>query len=306
MKEGFPWRKWLVLIRPFSLTASLIPVLVGSTIAALDGPFFWWIFVASLVGSLAIQAGTNVINEYYDVERGVDRLDTPRASHVILKGEISGPAAKRGAGVFFAAALLLSIAVSLHAGPWIIFLVALGVAGGYYYTAPPLEYKYRALGVPMVFLQMGPLMVLATYLAQRGTVSPVALWASLPVGFLVAAILHVNDIRDIHDDSGTGVITLSSLMGRVAAANLYRLMILGAYLVVLVVVGLGYFPMWALLTLLTLPLARRVLRNLSAGIRQQGGLDTLDIATAQLHLAFGLLLSLSFLLGAVGTVPGIS
>jgi hypothetical protein len=96
----------------------------------------------------------------------------------------------------------------------------LGLVGGYGYTAPPLRYKYRALGVPLVFLLMGPLMVVGSYFAVTGAWSVEALILSVPVGLLVAAILHGNEWRDIGEDTRAGIVTLSSRLGRMGSLRL--------------------------------------------------------------------------------------
>src|SRR2546423_14829177 len=134
-------------------------------------------------------------------------------SMAILKGRISERGAFIVAWSGFVLALLMGIFLTLHRGWPIVLLGLIGFIGGYFYTAPPFQYKYRALGVPLVFLLMGPLMVVGAYYALTGRYSDQALLASLPVGFLVAAILHANDVRDVDDDARTGFKKLSTLVG---------------------------------------------------------------------------------------------
>src|SRR5207244_549931 len=89
-----------------------------------------------------------------------------------------------------------------------------GLLGGWGYTAPPLQYKFRALGLPLVFLLMGPLMVVGGYYVVTGSFTWNAVAASIPVGLLVAAILHGNEWRDISDDARAGIVTFSIRVGR--------------------------------------------------------------------------------------------
>src|SRR5947209_3305328 len=215
----------------------------------------WALFLAALLGALGLHIGTNVINEIYDVRHGIDAITSPRMSMAILKGRISERDAFVVAWSGFILAFLMGIFLLIQRGWPIVLLGLIGFIGGYFYTAPPFQYKYRALGVPLVFLLMGPLMVVGAYYALTGRYSDQALLASLPVGFLVAAILHANDVRDVDDDARTGFKTLSTLVGQVTAAHLYVAMLALAYVVVVALVAARVLPVWSLATLLVLPLA---------------------------------------------------
>lgn len=292
-------RALLEVLRPFSFTASIVPVAAGGALAAVAGLFQWPLFLAVLAASVLLQVGTNVVNEIYDVRRGVDSITSPRASHALLKGLLS----ERAAFVIAFAAFAASAAIGL----WLIYLrgwpiVALGIAGlvgGYGYTAPPLEYKYRALGVPLVFLLMGPLMVVGSYFALTGTFDPRALILSLPVGLLVAAILHGNEWRDISEDRRAGIRTLSGLVGRGAAHIGYLALVIGAYVTLSLGVMLGALPATALLAMLSLPLVVQVLRSSELGASGQArAISMIDLETARLHMAFGGLLVVGVALAA--------
>ena len=202
------------ILRPFAFTASVIPVLAGAALAWVDDLWNWAPFIAALLGAVFLHAGTNIVNEVYDVRKGVDTITSPRASHAIVKGRMSERTALLIAGIFFALAIAVGLYLVWLRGPAIIVLGLLGLIGGWGYTAPPLEYKNRALGVPIVFLLMGPLMVEGSYFAVSGEWSLTALVLSIPVGLLVAAILHGNEWRDIREDSRAGISTLSGRIGR--------------------------------------------------------------------------------------------
>src|SRR5439155_11155347 len=156
------------ILRPFAYTASVIPVLAGGALAAVAGQFNGLPFVAALLGAVLLHSGTNVINEIYDVRQGIDSITSPRASHAIVKGRVSEGSAFGLALVSFVAAVLVGFYLISVRGPAIVVLGLLGLAGGYFYTAPPFQYKYRALGVPLVFLLMGPLMVEGAFFAVTG------------------------------------------------------------------------------------------------------------------------------------------
>ena len=288
------------ILRPFSFTASFIPITAGGMLALLDGRFNLPLFAASLLGGLALQAGTNVINEIYDVRKGVDQITSPRASHALLKGALTEREAFAVAFSAFALAILVGLYLVAVRGLPLLLLGLLGLTGGYFYTAPPLEYKFRALGVPLVFVLMGPLMVFGTYLAVTGEPSLLALLVSVPIGFLVAAILHGNEWRDISEDIRSGARTLSHRLGWRRAHYLYVGLILAAYICVGFGVMLRLLPPYTLLTLLSLPVGFGLLHRAQLGAAgQMRAIAMIDLQTARLHLVFGLLLIAGLLLAAV-------
>jgi alkanesulfonate monooxygenase SsuD/methylene tetrahydromethanopterin reductase-like flavin-dependent oxidoreductase (luciferase family) len=153
---------WYEIIRPFSFTASTVPVAAAAGLAAIKGRFTWGLFLAALFGSVLLHVGTNVINEIYDVRKGVDRITSPRASHALLKGRLTEREAFAVALVAFLAAAGLGVWLIVERGWPVVLLGLAGLVGGWGYTAPPLEYKFRALGLPLVFVLMGPLMVIGS------------------------------------------------------------------------------------------------------------------------------------------------
>jgi len=288
------------IVRPFAYTASVVPVLAGGALAAVDGRFAWLPFLAALVGGVLLHSGTNIVNEIYDVRKGIDSITSPRASHAIVKGRLT----ERAAFVVAVGAFLLAIVVGLYLvalrGPAIVVLGLLGLLGGWGYTAPPLEYKYRALGVPLVFLLMGPLMVAGTYFAVTGTWAVQAFVLSVPVGLLVAAILHGNEWRDISEDTRAGIVTLSSRVGRQWAHWSYIALVLGAYITLGLAVAFGFLPPATLLAILSLPFLAQVVRSAELGATGQArAIAMIDLETARLHMTFGLLLVAGVLLSGV-------
>lgn len=288
------------IARPFSFTASVVPVAVGGALAAGDGRFSVVPFALAAIGSVGLQLGTNVVNEIYDVRKGTDNITSPRASHALLKGVLSEDEAFRFGFAGFGLAVLVGVLLIAYRGWPMAVLGILGLLGGYFYTAPPFEYKYRALGVPLVFILMGPLMVEGSYLAIAGQLSVQALAAAVPVGLLVAAILHANEWRDIAEDARLGSRTLSSQLGTGTAHLLYLGLLIGAYLSVAVAAMVHLLPTFALLAIMSLPIFVSVLRASELGSAgHTRAIAMIDLKTARLHLWFGALLTLGLLLAAV-------
>jgi 1,4-dihydroxy-2-naphthoate polyprenyltransferase len=231
------------------------------------------------------------------VRQGIDMITSPRASHAILKGRISERDALRVAFACFGLATLIGLALIAVRGWPIAALGAAGLLCGYFYTAPPFQLKYRALGVPLVFVLMGPLMTVGAYYAVGGAWSWTALALSIPVGLLVAAILHGNEWRDISEDARAGIVTLSTRFGKDAAHVGYLALILGAYVALGVGVALAILPPTTMLAVLALPFLAQVMRDAELGATGQArAIAMIDLETARLHLAFGTLLVVGVLL----------
>jgi 1,4-dihydroxy-2-naphthoate octaprenyltransferase len=290
---------WYEVVRPFSFTASTVPVAAAGGLAALQGLFDWVLFVVALAASVLLHIGTNVINEIYDVRRGVDTITSPRASHAILKGRVSEREAFGLAFAAFGLSAALGVYMITVRGWPVAVLGIVGLVAGWGYTAPPLQYKFRAVGVPLVFFLMGPLMVTGAYYVITGQFDWSAVVLSIPVGLLVAAILHGNEWRDVSDDARMGSSTLSIRAGRRVAHWVYVSLVVGAYIALGLAVATNVLPPLCLLAILSLPLLVRLIRSAALGSTgQQRAIAMIDLQTAQLHASFGFLLVLGLVLAA--------
>lgn len=287
---------WWQAARPFSLTASATPVLVGSVAAFRDARFHPALFFATLGASVAIQAATNMINEYYDYVRDVDHPGSLGPSGVILRGLLAPRTVLIGGLILFGVGGLLGIPLVI-AGGWPILAVgALGVLAGYAYTGGPLPLGYIGLGDLTVFTFMGPIIVLGAYYVQAHTISWPVVWASLPVATLVTAILVVNNLRDIDEDRHAGKRTLATFLGPAPTRVEYVGLVLGAYLSAGIGMLLRSLPLTTALVSLTIPQAVWLCRGV--WVHTDPVFLTRDLrGTARLHQRTGLLLALGFLLG---------
>ena len=156
---------WLTALRPISFTASIIPVLVGTAIAAED-EFHPLLFVLALLGSIAIHAGTNLVNDYFDHVKGTDNEESLGQSGVIQRGLLSARAVLAGGIVAFAVGAAIGLVITAQVGWPVLALGVASVLAGYFYTASPFSLAYRGLGEVVVFVFMGPVIVVGAYYVQ--------------------------------------------------------------------------------------------------------------------------------------------
>jgi 1,4-dihydroxy-2-naphthoate polyprenyltransferase len=289
---------WYRAIRPFSFTASIVPVVVGTACAVVMGGASPLAFLLCLGGAVALQAGTNLVNDYYDHQLGADHSGSLGPSRVIQEGWLAPRTVLLAGVAFFVAGGLAGFALVATAGWPILVLGLIGVPLAYGYTAPPLKLAYRGLGELNVFLLMGPLMVLGGFLVHRAAGSLVALTASVPIGCLVAAILHCNNIRDLDDDRALGKQTLATIVGPRWARIELAALIGGAYAALAAAVALRVLPRTALLAFLSLPTAVQVGRTV-ARATSPGEVAPSVRQAAKLHAQFGALLAVGLLGAAI-------
>jgi 1,4-dihydroxy-2-naphthoate octaprenyltransferase len=285
-------RTWFAALRPVSFTASVIPVLVGTAIAA-ENEFRPLLFVLALLGSIAIHAGTNLVNDYFDHVKGTDTAESLGQSGVIQRGVLSARAVLAGGVLAFAIGAAIGLIITAMTGWPVLALGIASVLAGYFYTASPFSLAYRGLGEAVVFIFMGPVIVMGAYYVQIESWAWAPFLASLPIGLLVAAILHANNVRDIESDRRNNKWTLAALAGRPMADYEYIALTLGGYAVVVVMTVAGSAPWPVLITLLSLPAAVRVVR-MEAQSTSARALNLVLAQTAGLHMIFGALLALGF------------
>jgi 1,4-dihydroxy-2-naphthoate octaprenyltransferase len=289
---------WFQAIRPWSLTAAVVPVLLGTAVAVRAGHFAAGRLVLALVGAMAIQAGTNLVNDYYDYLSGADTSESLGPSMVIQRGLLEPIQVWWGGITAFALGSVLGLILVYLCGWPILAIGLLSVAAGYFYTAAPVALGYAGLGELTVFLFMGPAIVVGAYYVMAFSFSWTALWASIPLGFLVAGILHTNNIRDIESDPVHGKRTLASALGRKGATMELIALDAAAYLTTLVAVLAREMPWTMLLVMLTLPRVRSQLGI----VRRETEPKRLNLAlfrSIQVHLEFGALSILAFLAAAL-------
>jgi 1,4-dihydroxy-2-naphthoate octaprenyltransferase len=287
-------RAWWLALRPFSYTTAIMPVLVGTALAA-ESEFKPGLFLLALAGSVLILAGTNLATDFFDFVDGVQPGASFGAS--IQSGLLTPREVHLAAIAAFSVGAACGLVLVVYAGWPVLAAGVASVLAGYFYTASPIKYGRRGLGEVGVGFFMGPVIVMGAYFVQVERLTWPAFYASLPVGILVANILHANNLRDIENDRARGKVTLSTLAGRPLADYGLWALVVAAYASVLVSVALNQLSPWSLLVLASIPAAVMTVRVLRE--TDSRALNALVRGSARLHLHFGALLALGLLLEAV-------
>jgi len=288
-------RIWLMAARPRTLPAAIAPVLVGTALAGWLHVFHPLRFVAALFGAIFIQIGTNLSNDYSDARRGADTEDRLGPVRVTAGGLVPPRQVLIATYLTFGLAVLAGVYLIVVAG-WVLLLIGVAsIAAGVLYTGGPRPYGYEGLGEVFVFLFFGIVAVAGSFFVQLRHLRWEAFALAVPVGLIAAAILVVNNTRDIDTDRRAGKRTLAVRMGRERSRAFYATIVLLAYVLAPVTWIFGPLKPWLLLSWLSLPLALKVIRI----VRDHSDGPSLNVAlarTGQLQLLFCLLLSGGLLL----------
>lgn len=317
---------WVQGARPRTLPAAVVPVAVGTAVGywssgrllavnpslchgsgacfELDHQLSWLNAFLALIVALAIQIGTNYVNDYADGERGTDesRVGPLR---LVAGGLATVRQVKIAAAASFGVAAIAGLILAARVTWWFVPLGAICFAAGWAYTGGPRPYGYYGFGELFVFIFFGLVATAGSayvqhapfdwqYLGHVYTVSfnwGFALWAGVPVGLLAAALLQANNLRDIATDTESGKRTLAVRLGRRKAGLLYCYTLMAVALSIGVLFG---YKHWALIALLATPLAVAPVR-LALGEREGKRLLPMLPATARLQLAVGILLTIGLL-----------
>jgi 1,4-dihydroxy-2-naphthoate octaprenyltransferase len=287
-------RLWLLAARPRTLPAAVAPVLVGTALAGAEDVFRALPFVAALIGSTFIQVGTNLSNDYSDARRGADTEDRLGPVRVTAGGLMPPRRVLIGTYVAFGVAVAAGLYLAAVSGWELLVVGVASILAGVLYTGGPRPYGYEGLGEFFVFFFFGVVAVAGSYFVQTENVRWEALALGVPVGLLAAAILVVNNVRDVDTDRRAGKRTLAVKLGRERARVLFTAMVVVSFLVPPLLVPA--LSAWVLLPLAALPLAPPLIRTVSTrtdGPALNGALAGAGrlLAVYSLLLAVGVLVS---------------
>jgi len=250
---------WVVIMRLPFLSATIMPILVGAAVAKFMGYAVDWSWLGlTLLGGSLLHIGTNTSNDYFDHLSGTDNLNYNYSnkglnggSRGIQMGLISPEGVRNLTIIVFGLSVLVGIPLIQKAGMSVLWLGLIGFLSGLFYTAPPFRFSSRkGLGELLIGLNFGPLMVAGSTLVQTGQLLPEAFLAGIPLGFLIAAVVYINEFPDHDSDKATGKNTLIVTLGPEKARVGYVALVSGAFLSIVLLVLNGTFPSLILITLM--------------------------------------------------------
>ena len=250
---------WVVIMRLPFLSATIMPILVGAAVAKFMGYAVDWSWLGlTLLGGSLLHIGTNTSNDYFDHLSGTDNLNYNYSnkglnggSRGIQMGLISPEGVRNLTIVVFGLSVLVGIPLIQKAGMSVLWLGLIGFLSCLFYTAPPFRFSSRkGLGELLIGLNFGPLMVAGSTLVQTGQLLPEAFLAGIPLGFLIAAVVYINEFPDHDSDKATGKNTLIVTLGPEKARVGYVALVSGAFLSIVLLVLNGTFPSLILITLM--------------------------------------------------------
>ena len=291
-------RAWILAARPATLTAAIVPVLVGSAVAQAVGGFRLGPALAALVGAMLIQIATNFANDVFDHEKGADTEERLGPTRATASGLLTAKQMR--------AALVTTLALTLIPGVYLVWvggwpIVIIGITSmlsGVAYTGGPYPLGYHGLGDVFVFVFFGLVAVCGTVFVQANTIPLLAWLAACAVGAIATAILVVNNVRDRETDVKAGKRTLAVRLGKRGGLIEYVGLFVLAYAVPVLALVMAHVGLWVLLPLVSMPLAIRLVIALAT--KEGRPLNAVLGQTAMLLLLYGVLLSVGLVLATQG------
>ena len=290
-----PIEKWLLAARPKTLWASVAPVVVGTAIAFGDGLHHWPSAFIALVCAVLIQIGTNFANDYFDYQKGADTAERQGPLRLTQAGLVTPQAMKRATVLVFLMACIGALILIMRGGLPVILIGTSCILAGILYTGGPYPYGYHGLGDLICLIFFGPVAVGGTYYVQALEIHPLVVVAGLGPGLLIAAILTVNNLRDIEVDQKAGKRTLAVCFGKTFTRWEFALLVIaGASIPVILYLSSGQ-RISSLITLLVIPIAWPAFRTLLSRTDGPALNPTLAYA-ARLPLIYSALFTVGWLL----------
>ena len=260
--------KWLIVTRAAVFTMTATSGLIGGLLAigTAGAAVNYWYLALSIIGLVIAHAANNMINDYFDLEGGVDTDEYVRAlyaPHPILSGWLSKAQLRNAILLMQALDLAILIVLVLARGPWVAAFAFGGLFISVFYVAPPIKLKHHGLGEPGVFIVWGPLMIAGTYFVATGTL-PGWVWVdSLPYAILVTTVLFGKHIDKISADTAKGIRTLPVILGETRARWVAQALMIAFYPIVIGSALIGWIGPFVMLVVLGIPMLLQVLRQFS-------------------------------------------
>lgn len=292
------WQLWWKQTRPHTLTASFIPVFVGSALAYREGFLDYTLMTAMLIASVLIQIATNQFNEYYDFKRGLDSEDSVGIGGAIVRDGIKPGKVLALALTLYFIAMLLGLYIIIQTSWWIAVIGAVSMAFGYLYSGGPYPIAYTPFGELFAGLFMGMGIVGISFYIHTGFVTQEIFLIALPIAVLIGSILMSNNIRDLDGDKESGRKTLAILLGREKAIEALAKMFAFSYLWCLYLILVNYLPLWCFLVVLSIPSAHQAITKFQGKRLPMEMMPAMKL-TGKTNTLYGLCYGLGILLGTI-------
>lgn len=286
---------WWRLLRPHTLTASFVPVFVGTMLAWIDGHLHVLLLAAMLLASILIQSATNMFNEYYDFVGGIDTEHSVGIGGTIVRDGISPKTVLNLALIFYGISILLGIYICIASSWWIAVIGLICMAFGYLYTGGPFPISRTPFGELFAGFFMGTVIIGISYFIQSGTLHADIIYISIPVAILIGCLNFANNIRDHDGDKENGRKTLAILLGQKRAIFLLSILFILSYALTIFYIIIGVLPIWSLLVLLSAKKAIEVIKKFK-GKKNPIEMMPAMAATGKTNTIYGMLLGISLLI----------
>ncbi|MFX0126062.1 MAG: 1,4-dihydroxy-2-naphthoate octaprenyltransferase [Candidatus Hodarchaeota archaeon] len=293
---------WVQALRAPFFTASIVPLILGMAIAWYDATVFDPLLgFLTLLAGVAIHAGTNLANDYFDQPTDdVNQYFSPfNGGSRMIQNKVLAPRQILIASVTcYIVGIVTALFIIVNTGGFLLLLfLAIAVLLGLFYTALPVQLSYRGLGEIAVFVGFGPLGVISAYFIQLGYINwGLCLFASIPIAFLIAMVLFLNEFQDQEADQEAGKNTLVVVLGKDSGIKIYLAGMIIAYVFLLAGILGMIFPLSLILPFITLPLAVKAILTATKNYQLIKELQPANAMTILTHFAFGIMMALAFIL----------
>lgn len=296
-------KEWFMVTRPWGYALSIMPaalavayVFFENSITPLD--VNWWYGILAVIASPILQAGGNMMSDYFDYKNNVDREETYGSSRMLVNKQFQPREVYWFSISMMVIGNIIGIYLLLNTSWHLLWIGLAGIIGSYFYFIM----KYRALGDLNIFIIYGQLISLGTYLVMTNTLSWKMLLVAAAPGFLIVNVLHANNTRDIKHDGVAKIKTAAMLLGIKGSIIYYFAFTIGAYLLIVLCVIFGIQHWATLLIFISLPMALKLMKQMRTADKEKPeNIQKLDEGTAQLVMIYMLLLVIGNFAGGILT-----
>ena len=303
------WKKcaiWWQAFRFHFVPPSFLPAIVGGIIAwAITGEFHAGYFLLTVAGVTVNHIGLNMTDDYYDyrqsIDRAKDREKNPYSggSGTLTSGLIKSEQMAVAFRLCYFITIFIGLYLALMRGWQVLIFGVFGLSCAYFYTAPPIRYGYHGFGELSQLINFSITIGLGAYFVQAGALTWEALWVLLPLGFMMFAMITINEIPDEKDDRLGNKRTLVVIFGAKTAVWLYGLSMLAAFLIIAFSPFLNGSSYWIFLSLITFPWFLKAFKILTANYQNPEAMSPANMLTIRIHNVTGILLTLAYIIQGI-------